>query len=160
MSIEENAEAWLKELEKRRRSIDLHLDREGAWWHDGAPFTHDRLIEAFNRGLDIDIDSGEPILRVGGHWCYISVEDTAFIVLRVSQQKGAFSVLLNTREKIEMDPTSLSFVGETLYTRLGDGRRARFNRDALATIAGWLIEKNEEYFLQTPNGDWPIRLEE
>jgi hypothetical protein len=36
-----------------RRSIDLRLDAEGRWFHEGDPFVHAGLIAVFNRGIDV-----------------------------------------------------------------------------------------------------------
>ena len=73
MPNEKDDAAWWLHLDKLRRSIDLRLDREGHWWHDGRAFEHQGIIDTLNRGLDLNHSTGEAIVRVGEQWCFIKV---------------------------------------------------------------------------------------
>ena len=158
MSSEDNAEKWLKALETKRRSIDLRLDREGRWWHDGRLFEHPRLIQAFNRGLALHPDSREAILRVGSQWCYIKVEDTPFIAHRARFVANQLTATLNTEETVLIPKRSLSSVADSIYALLPDGRLIRFDRAALATLAESLHQSPEGYLLRGPDGtEWRIK---
>ncbi len=123
-----------------RRSIDLRLDAEGRWFHEGEPFVHAGLIAAFNRGIDVLPDTGEPILRVGTHWCYIRCDDTPFVVRSVRVEGACLSLTLNTEAVATCAPDALR-VNDAglLYVELGPHRRARFGRAAQAALADLLV---------------------
>ena len=157
MSNDDNPEKWLQDLDRKRRSIDLRLDREGRWWHDGQPFDHPRLIGAFNRGLALHEESREPILRVGTQWCYIHCEDTPFIALRAQFEPARLVVTMNTEERVQIPTNGLTYLGEYLYALLEDGRLVRFNRAATASLAGHLTQHADRFVLTGPDGTcWPI----
>ncbi len=126
-----------------RRSIDLRLDAEGRWFHEGEPFVHAGLIATFNRGIDVLPDTGEPILRVGTHWCYIRCDDTPFVVRGVRVEGDALSLTLNTEAVVSCSPGALRVNDAGLvYAELGPHKRARFGRAAQAALAD-LFEPDE-----------------
>jgi hypothetical protein len=86
-------------LERLRRSVPLRLSAMGEFHWDDGPVTHPRVIEALRQGLDVS-ESGEPTVRIGPHWCYLTVDDCILRATAVDQ--GA---------------------NETLWLRLDDGRR-------------------------------------
>lgn len=123
-----------------RRSIDLRLDAEGRWFHEGEPFVHAGLIAAFNRGIDVLPDTGEPILRVGTHWCYIRCDDMPFVVRSVHVAGDALSLTLNTEAVVSCPPDALRVNDAGLvYADLGPHRRARFGRAAQAALADLFV---------------------
>lgn len=122
-----------------RRSIDLRLDADGRWFHDGEPFAHAGLIAVFNRGIDVLPETGEPILRVGTHWCYIRCDDTPFIVRAVRVEGDALALTLNTEAVVPCPPDALrAGTAGVVYAELGPHRRARFGRAAQAALADLL----------------------
>jgi hypothetical protein len=124
-----------------RRGIDLRLDTDGRWFHDGEPFLHAGLISLFNRGIDLSPDTGEPIVRVGSHWAYFRCDDVPFIVRTCRVADGALDVLLNTERTVRIAVDALRASAEgVLYAELGAGRRARFGRSAQATLAEHLTD--------------------
>lgn len=97
-------------LERLRRGIPLRLDRLGAFWHDGEPVSHPRVIELFRRGLDVS-ELGEPQLHVGAQWCYLTVDDCMLRVLRVRPEgeRAAERLLLylDDARVLPLDPATL-----------------------------------------------------
>lgn len=150
------AAAWLAKLEALRRSVDLRLDAEGRWFHEGAPFEHAGLIAAFDRGLDLHPESGEPILRVGGRWCYVRADDTPFVVRRLSLEDGRLVVRLNTGAVEPVPPAGFEAAGDRLYVQLGR-RRARLGRAAQAKLGQWLVEGDGGWVVAAGDGRWPVR---
>ena len=123
-----------------RRSIDLRLDADGRWFHEGEPFLHAGLIAVFNRGIDVLPETGEPILRVGTHWCHIRCDDVPFIVRSVRAEGDALSLTLNTEAVVSCAPQALRVNGAGLvYAELGPHRRARFGRAAQAALADLFV---------------------
>lgn len=132
------------QLDALRHSIDLRLDADGRWFHDGEPFTHAGLIALFNRGLDVSPDTGEPIVRIGEQWAYIRCDDVPFVVRSVRVADDQLRLVLNTEAEVLCRPGDLR-VGPTglLYAELGRHRRARFGRAAQASLADDLDEDAE-----------------
>lgn len=124
----DEAAAWAAKLEVFRRSVDLRVDAEGHWFHDGVRFEHPRLIELFSRGLDLHPDTGEPILRVDGKWCYVRADDTPFVVRALRLEGGALVARLNTGERVELADDALRARDDHVYAQLDDRREARLDR--------------------------------
>ncbi|MCK6570086.1 DUF1285 domain-containing protein [Myxococcota bacterium] len=124
-----------------RRTIDLRLDADGQWFHDGEPFTHRGLIALFNRGIDVSDETGEPIVRIGAHWAYIRCDDVPFVIRSVRVSEAALDALLNTESRVTFPPDALRLgPAGVLYAELSPRRRARFSRAAQASLALHLVE--------------------
>ena len=152
-----DAAAWAEKLEIFRRSVDLRLDLEGRWFHDGVPFEHPRLIELFDRGIDQDPETGETILRIDGRWCYVRAEgSTPFVVRRLrSTDEGLFADL-NTHQRLSVPPDGFYAEGEHIYIRFPD-RTARLSRAAQAMLIPWLEEDEAgRAVVVTANGRWLV----
>lgn len=136
-----------------RRTIDLRLDADGQWFHDGEPFTHHGLIALFNRGIDVSAETGEPIVRIGSRWAYIRCDDVPFVIRSVRVSGAALDALLNTEARVTFPPEALRLGSAgVLYAELSPGRRARFSRSAQASLALHLVELD--------TGGFAIRLGE
>jgi hypothetical protein len=133
-----------------RRSIDLRLDADGRWYHDGEAFTHAGLIALFNRGIDVSPETGEPIVRVGEQWAYFRCDDVPFIVRTVRLTPDGLEAVLNTEARTTIAPAALrASRSGVLYAAFAPGRLARFSRAAQAALADALTE--------TPEGEVALR---
>ena len=157
LNASESPEEWLKRIETLRRAVDLRLDDEGRWWHEGQRFKHLRLIEAFNAGIDLHPQTDEPIIRIGDRWCYFTADDTPFIVVKLYEDDGGLLARLNTGETLKLPKRSLFLRTDRLYANLTPKRWALFSRPAQANLEPWLQQgSNGQYYLETPSGDWTI----
>ena len=146
-------------LEVLRRSVDLYLDAEGRWHHEGARFQHARLAALFDRGIDVHPASGEPIVRVGDRWCYFRAEDTPFIARRVEAEGEALWVTLNNGERHPVPRDAVVAVGDHTYVQLTPRRRARLDRRCVAALAEWLDEdEGGGLSLRLGGQRWPIAV--
>lgn len=94
-------------LEKLRRGFPLRMDRKGDFFLADDPITHPGVVAAFRRGLDL-ADSGEPIVRFGEQWTYLSVADCVLRVLRViADEGGAPRLVLDDGRTVSLEPESL-----------------------------------------------------
>ena len=138
-------------LEALRRSIDLKIDAQGRWWHQGDQFNHERLISLFNRGLDWHPESQEAILRVAQRWCYVKCDQTPFLILKVFPHQNSLWVKLNTEEKFEL--TNLSIRGDVLFAQLRPDRLARMSRLAQAQCVDWLDHDTQTQQISSVSND-------
>lgn len=157
-AADREAEAWLARLETLRRSVDLRLDGEGRWYHEGERFTHAGLIAAFDRGVDVHPESGEPILRVGDRWCYIRADDTPLIARRIEHADDGLWLRLNTGRRVAVPEAGFESAGEHLYVQLDALRRVRLGRAAQARLAEWLEGGDDGIAVAVGGRRWPVRL--
>ncbi len=154
---DDEAEAWLARLETLRRSVDLRLDGEGRWYHEGERFTHAGLIAAFDRGIDVHPESGEPILRVGQRWCYIRADDTPLIARRIEHDDGLW-LRLNTGRRVAVPAAGFESAGAHLYVQLDAARRVRLGRAAQARLGEWLEGGDDGMAVAVGGRRWPVRV--
>lgn len=149
-------EEWAARLDQLRRSLDLRMDHEGRWYHEGERFEHPRLIALFDRGIDAHPESGEPIVHIGDKWCYFTADDTPFIVRRLESTPETLVAHLNNTEIHPIPASGFESEGDFIYVQLTENRRARLDRDSQNQLWGWL-EEGPPIEAVTTTGRWPIR---
>lgn len=131
-------------LERLRRQIPLRLDRRGQFFFEDDPVTHLGVRTLFLHGLDCTPD-GQPCLRVGEQWCYLTVEDCMLRATGVrADAHGAPVLHLDDGRELELDPTTLWEEPEQglrcSVPAQASGRplSVRFTNTALTELAPWL----------------------
>ncbi len=104
-------------LERLRRGLPLRLSAQGHFWFGDEPITHQRTICALRNGLDVAED-GEPIVRVGPQWAYLTVDDCILRATAVELRDGRPWLRLDDGRRAPLDPT-------TLWEEPGAGLRCR-----------------------------------
>jgi hypothetical protein len=135
----------------------IYVDKEGTWFHKGAPIIHRELLLFFYQSLSLD-DKGRYLLRLRDQVCALEVEDTPFVILRAEfvaadsekeEERFMLRLIDDTREVL--DPQTLSVgAGHVLYCKIRGGRfTARFSRPSYYQIAAHVEEDPVEgtYFL-------------
>lgn len=142
----------------------IELDAEGQWRHEGALFENPRLIELFHQSI-VRTSGGTYLVEIPPYRYPITVIDTPRYVrhIRVHQTTEPYQIRLYLSDGSEqsLDPSSLSYVPDRgLYCRVktqkGERFAARFLRPAYYSLSEHIIDEEESYFLQTPDGKWPI----
>ena len=132
----------------------IFIDKEGRWFHKEAEMVHREIIEHFYRHMEMDAD-GRIIINWRGDRCYVEVEDTPFIVKRVSAISSghganeSFKLYLSDGEREELLPESLR-IGEkgVLYCSVRGGTfPARFSRPAYYQLAEHIKEERGKFYL-------------
>jgi hypothetical protein len=135
----------------------MYVDKEGAWFHKGAPIIHRELLVLFYRCLSLD-EKGRYIIKLKDQVCRLDVEDTPFVILRtdfVPARRGGgaerFVLHLIDQTKEDLVPESLSIGPDhVLYCKVkGEKFPARFLRPSYYQIAEYIEEEHEteRYFL-------------
>jgi hypothetical protein len=135
----------------------IHVDKEGQWFHKGAPIIHGELLALFYKSIDVN-DDEEYVIRFKDQVCVLDVEDTPFVIIRTdfvprASDEGEDRFVLRLMGGIEEDlvPESL-FIGAShvLYCKIRGGKfRARFSRASYYQLAEYFREepKTGRYFL-------------
>lgn len=132
--------------EGRSRESTIRLDREGRFFHDGAPVEHPRLEAAMHSWIGRHPDDGRYILTNGYDWTYVTVEDAPFVVRGIKAEHGRVILTLSDGSEEPWEPASTrSGDGGALYVKVkltskGGPFEARFSRHAQASLAPFLVE--------------------
>jgi hypothetical protein len=135
----------------------MFVDKEGTWFHKGAPIIHRELLLLFYQSLYQD-EEGRYIIRIKDQVCTLDVEDTPFVILRAEftaprddEKKDRFILHIIDDTKEDLDPETLSIgAGNVLYCKIRGGRfTARFSRPSYYQLAEHVEEESETgtYFL-------------
>ena len=133
----------------------IYIDKEGRWFHKGVEMVRREFVRSFYQQMEMDA-TGRYVILWGGERCYVDVEDTAFVVKRVSspgekEGKGTgFKIRLSDDTEEELMPDTLYLGGNNiLYCKVKKGNfPARFNRAAYYQLAAHVEPGEEGYFLR------------
>jgi hypothetical protein len=124
---------------------EIFLDKEGIWYHNSEKFTNERIIDFFNRSVNITA-GGEHVIHYGDYTYPIIVEDApVFVSGVIFSGFGDFEEIelnLSTGENEMLDCSTL-FIKEnnSLYCRVRSGRlTAKFRRSPSFHIMERLVE--------------------
>lgn len=155
-------------MEKKGIPCDIRIDKDGAWYYQGADMFRKDIWQELYRHLRRD-EAGRYLVELGEERAYVEVEDTPFVVksasFLVTDGKGEDIIYLDmpdgSREILE--PSSLRVGnGNILYgTLAGLGIEARFSRAAYYQIAAHIEYDNGQnsYFISLNNHHYYIRQE-
>ena len=120
--------------------IDIRIDAEGRWFHEGGEITRPAMVRAFSSLLMRDA-GGQHWLATPHEKLSIEVEDAAFIAVDVKQENGALAFRLGTDDLVLAGPDNPILArGDpdcpALYLSVRHGTEARLNRSTY----GQLIE--------------------
>jgi len=132
----------------------IFIDKEGHWFHKGAEMIHREFIRLFYQNMELD-PQGRYVINWKGQRCWVDVEDTAFVVRRVSfkdetQARNALYVLRLSDDTSEPLAPDTLFVGEgnVLYCKVKNRSfPARFNRAAYYQLAEYIEQEGDTYYL-------------
>lgn len=146
---------YMSANEKDLQPCLIHIDKEGKWFHRGIEMVRHDFVRSFYRQMELD-GAGQYAIFWGGKRCYVEVEDTAFVVRRVSRYAddggeygGGFVLRLSDDTEEPLMPDTL-YIGESnvLYCRVKEKRfPARFNRSAYYQLAEHVEADGEDYVL-------------
>ena len=142
----------------------IFIDKEGRWYHQGAEMIRREFIRLFYQNMELDSE-GRYLINWADKRCYVEVEDTAFVVRRISYEEGnqdrkpRIELSLSDDTKEALMPDSLSVGRENvLYCKVKSGLfPARFNRAAYYQLAEYIEEEDKNYFLPLNGRKYIIR---
>lgn len=132
------------------------LDQNGRWHNRHGPFRHQRLIAFFHAAIRKDHD-GYFLGQVRDdvyEKVYFPYEDTALFVFDVVRETEPVLVL-NTGERIPLDPQRLSIRNDILYQHRQE-ERIRFTDRAMLKLSDRIEERGGRYFIRAHGQSHPI----
>ena len=132
----------------------IFINKEGRWYHKGAEMIHRDFIRLFYQHMELD-SQGRYVINWNGQRCWVDVEDTAFVVRRVTFKDGAraqnaqYLLHLSDDTREPLAPDTL-FVGQdnVLYCKVKNRFfPARFLRAAYYQLAEYIEEESGIYYL-------------
>ncbi len=141
----------------------ISIDKEGRWYHEGAEMIHRDFIRLFYQNLELD-SQNRYIITWNGKRCQVGVEDTAFVVRRVtcaqkdSPEHTRFLLSLSDDTVEELAPQTL-WIGEenVLYCRVKEGAfPARFTRPAYYQLCQHIEEEADLIYLFSKGKKYPL----
>lgn len=142
----------IKELFDRGELNDtIRLDKDGKWFHNGDPFTNKKIIDYFNRSINITRD-GTSVIHYGQYTYPIIVEDAPLFVTGILFKGfGRFEkITLNLTSGTEelLDIYSLYYKNQTMYCRVSGGRMtAKFRNSPFYHLMERLDEVEGQFYL-------------
>jgi len=143
----------IKKLLAQGEKIDeIRLDAEGNWFHNGQPFTNQRIIDFFNKSINITKD-GTYVIHYAQFTYPIVVEDAPIFVTGVRFKGFAdfetVILTLSTGQEEELDVSTLHVrKGKELYCYVRNNTMlAKFKRSASFTILDRLEETDDIFYL-------------
>ena len=128
------------------------IDKEGRWFHKGAEMIHRDIVRFFYEHIGVD-SLGRYVVRWGEERCYLEVEDTPFVVQKISFKEDggiqSFRLFLSDDTEETLNPETLFVGGENvLYCKVKNGRfPARFLRPAYYQLTEFVREEEDGFHL-------------
>jgi len=133
----------------------IFIDKEGNWYHKGAPMVHKPFILDFYRNMFMD-EQGRCLIRWDEKLCEVDLEDTPIVVRSVERgaegerRKAILFLSDETREELDLDSLWIG-PDNVLYAKVRQGTMpARFLRPAYYQLME-LLEHDEAsgtYFIE------------
>jgi hypothetical protein len=138
-------------LEKGELNDEIRLDKDGNWHHNSQPFSNEKIIDFFNRSINITRD-GTYVIHYWEYTYPIIVEDAPLLVT------GAWFKGFGRHEKITINLTngteelldiySLYYKNKTMYCRVYGGRMiAKFKNSPFYHLMERLDEVDGRFYL-------------
>ena len=133
----------------------IYINEEGQWFYKGVEMIRREVIRHFYQHMEMD-SRGRYLIHWRGERCYVTVEDTPFIIYRVVLEESndvgtpsRFIIFLSDDTQEDLMPDTLH-VGDlnVLYCRVRKATfPARFNRAAYYQLAAHIEEDNGRFYL-------------
>jgi len=132
-------------------NIDMRIDREGIWHHDGQPIMRDAMVRLFANVLKREGDAYflvTPVEKVG-----ITVEDVPFVFVDMRTGNG---IILVTRLGDEVSLSTLRMAGGVPYAPVRGGMDGRIDRKTFYRLVDLAEEEDGLFGIRTADAFVPL----
>lgn len=148
----------------------IHIDKDGTWFHHGAPIIHQGILQLFYRSIRQD-EKGRYLLVLKEQTCVLEVEDTPFVIARTTlmppdpdDSRERFLLRLVDGTEETLDPATLTVAADhVLYCKIRGGRfPARFSRPAYYQLARHIEQdaKTRGFFLMVAGRRYHLKTDQ
>jgi len=138
----------------------IRIQKDGKWFHKGNEMIHREFIRLFYENMEMD-EEGRHLIHWDGKPCYVEVEDTAFVVMRVDILSDGKNVFLSLSDDSQeyLDPATLTVSDENvMYCKVKSGSfPARFTRAAYYQLAQAIQEDAQGYHVTVAGKKYYVR---
>jgi hypothetical protein len=135
----------------------IYVDKNGNWFHKGAPIIHRDLLALFYESLEVD-EHGQYLIKFKDQVCRLDVEDTPYVVQAIDFVPGASTAEQDRFVLHLIDNSTEDLAAGTLsvgpdhvpYCMIRRGKfKARFSRASYYQMAPYIQEDMEtgRYFI-------------
>ncbi|WP_106477079.1 DUF1285 domain-containing protein [Phytohalomonas tamaricis] len=116
--------------------LDLTISRDGRWYHEGSPFTNEKVRRLLSRLLRREAD-GEHYLVLPQEKWRIHVEDCAFLIVDADPQDGNWLLITDVGDQFLLDETHRLQLSEAVIpsVEVRFGLKARLHRNVFYRLA-------------------------
>ncbi|MGA7146336.1 MAG: MFS transporter permease [Desulfobacterales bacterium] len=152
-----------KEMVVPKENAVFRLDAHGRWHNKHGVFEHKKIIDYFHSSIRKDADGYHLFQKRGSHTTekvYFTYEDTALFVFDIDEADGSDKIrlILNTKEKIPLDPKAVYIQNDNLYVTY-DGHRIKFIDRAMLKLAHRLKFDQQQYRLEFSGKTYDIPID-
>lgn len=125
-------------------AFDMHIDRNGQWYHQGMPIARDRLSKLFSTVLHYDREKDEYWLVTPHEQGRVMVEDVPYIVTDYVLEDNKFTLTTSLGHKIQADPDhqiECDAENGLPYIHVANGAKARLNRSVREALINEALEQ-------------------
>lgn len=120
--------------------IDMVIDSEGRWIHEGDEIKRNRLVQLFSSILKLEV--GEYFLVTPVEKWRLFVEAKPFCIIDFEYSKQGMLFTLNTGHVITVDEAHpLKYQDDAFVLGVRDNLEARFNRACYYRFVDWLMAR-------------------
>jgi hypothetical protein len=144
---------YIKKMMREGEELDkIRIDSEGRWSHNGNAFKNKKLIDFFNKSIDITKD-GLYVINYSGFVYPIIVEDaplfvTGFRFIKNEDGESIF-IALNSGEVEKLNLNTLHYKNNALYCFVKNGEiPAKFKRSPSYDLLQDIKDNDDIYYLE------------
>jgi hypothetical protein len=144
--------------------IDIHIDLQGRWFHEGGHFERQDLARMFASILRIE--NTEYYLVTPAEKLRIRVDDVPFVVVlmkcKSDDMTQRFSFMTSMGDEVtagaqhEIEWRPLSHGGSAPYIEVRDGLWARINQNVYYELMNYVEEGPQGFFLRSSGVDFKV----
>ena len=149
MSFTKNTESLLdSDVIISKDKAVFWLDANGSWRNKSGRFRHKKISDHFHAAIQKDAGGYFLFQDRGGvtEKVYFPYEDTALFIFEVILN-DSISVVLNTGEKVHLEPKNLFVRNDNLYLSMS-GERIKFTERSLIKISQLLEVDDDHYYIR------------
>lgn len=154
--------------DKTEDQFDIHIDRNGQWYHRGTPMNREKMAHLFSTVLHYDIEKNEYWLITPHEQGRITVEDVPYVITDYKLGSDTLTLTTNLGDTVAVSkdhPITCDPETGIAYVVVKNNARGRLNRavrDQLINLAleqGGYNDAEGVLYFKSGNDLYPIAVD-